>query len=116
MHKCIQNSSSNRGLDAVLEGGFDGGLNVGLEWVPLMFTLKYEHISAVEGARNVSSEGKPTFDIEIKGTLEVTIELHLKMHMVVHWLGQKSTRNNSIKYEREETLYVVLEGAPKISF
>ena len=38
------------------------------------------------------------------------------MHMVVHWLGQNSTRNNSIKDEREETLYVALEGAPKISF
>ena len=87
-----------------------------LTFFSMMFTLKYENISAVEGARNVSSEGKPTFDIEIKGALEVTIELHLKMHMVVHWLGQKSTRNNSIKYEREETLYVVLEGAPKISF
>ena len=38
------------------------------------------------------------------------------MHMVVHWLGQKSTRNNAIKDEHEETLYVALEGAPKISF
>ena len=87
-----------------------------LAFYSMMFTLKYEHFSAVDGASNVSSEGKPTFEIEIEGALEVTTELHLKIHMVVHWLVQKSTLNNSIKDEREETLYVALEGAPKVLF
>ena len=36
--------------------------------------------------------------------------------MVVHLLVQKSSQNNSIKDELEEALFVVLEGAPKISF
>ena len=58
---------------------------------------------------------KPTFEVEIKGGLEITIELRLKIHMVVHLLVQKSSQNNSIKGESEETLYVALEGAPKIS-
>ena len=43
-----------------------------------------------------------TFEIEIKGALEVTTELHLKMHMVVYFLLQKSARNNSIKDKLEE--------------
>ena len=34
MHKCVQNSRSNGGLDAALEGELDGGLNVGFEWTP----------------------------------------------------------------------------------
>ena len=41
--------------------------------------------------------------------------LHLKMHMVVRLLVQKSANNNLIKGELEETLYVALEGATKIS-
>ena len=57
-------------------------------------------------APNVSSEGTHK--------IEVTIELRLKMFMVVHCLVQKSTQNDSIKVELEETLYVALEGAPKI--
>ena len=81
----------------------------------MTFALKYEHISAVEGAPDGSSEGTPTFEVEIKGAFEVTIELHLKIHMVVYLLVQKSPRNNSIKGELEEALYVVLEVAPKIS-
>ena len=55
-----------------------------------------------------------TFEIEIKGALEVTIELHLKMHMVVRLFVQMSSQNNSVKDELEETLYVALEGATKI--
>ena len=58
---------------------------------------------------------QPTFEVEIKGALEITTELRLKIHMVVHLLVQKSSQNNSIKGEFEETLYVALEGAPKIS-
>ena len=58
---------------------------------------------------------QPTFEVEIKGALEITIELRLKTHMVVHLLVQKSSQNNSIKGEFEDTLYVALEGAPKIS-
>ena len=52
----------------------------------MTFTLKYGHASAVEGAPDGSSEGIPTFAVKIKGVLEITIELHLKMHMVVRLL------------------------------
>ena len=81
----------------------------------MMFGLKYEHISAVEGAPDGSSEGTPIYEIEIKGALEVTVDLHLKMQMVVHLLVQKSAQNGSIKDELEEALYVALENTPKIS-
>ena len=81
----------------------------------IRFTLKYEHVGAVEDAPEVSSQGTPTFEVEIKGPIEVTTELHLKMYMVVHLLVQKSSQNNSIKGELEETLRVALEGVPKIS-
>ena len=37
------------------------------------------------------------FEVKIKGALEVTIELYLKMDMVVHVLGHKSAQNDSIK-------------------
>ena len=37
------------------------------------------------------------------------------MHIVVHLLVQKNAQNDSIKWELEEALYVVLEGASKIS-
>ena len=52
----------------------------------MKFVLKCEHFSAVKGATDVSSESTPTFEVEIKGVPEVTTELHLKMHMLVHWL------------------------------
>ena len=55
----------------------------------MKFALNYEHVSAVEGAANGSSQGTPTFEVEMKGALEVKIELRLKMHMVVHLLVQK---------------------------
>ena len=35
--------------------------------------------------------------------------------MVVHLLAQKNSRNNLIKGELEEALYLVFEGALKIS-
>ena len=73
----------------------------------MTFTLKYEHLCAVEGAPDGSLKGTPTF--------AVTIELHLKIQMVVSLLVQKSSQNNSIKCILEEALYVALEGAPKIS-
>ena len=63
----------------------------------MTFTFKYEHVSAVEGAPDDSSEGTPTFKSETKGTLEVTIELDLKIHMVVRLLARKSSQNYSIK-------------------
>ena len=63
----------------------------------MKFALQYEHVSAVEGAPDGSSQGTPAFEVDIKGALEVTIEFHLKMHMVVHLLVQKSSQNNSIK-------------------
>ena len=78
-------------------------------------TLKYEHVSAVEGALDSSFDCTPTFEVKIKGALEVKIELHLKIYIVVHLLMQKSAQNDLIKGELEETLYVVLEDAPKIS-
>ena len=43
----------------------------------MMFTLNYEHVSAVESVPDGS-----IFEVEIQGTLEVAIELNLKMHMV----------------------------------
>ena len=49
----------------------------------MMFALKYEHVSAFEGVSDSSSEVRPTFEVDIKGVLEVTAVLHLKMHMVV---------------------------------
>ena len=49
--------------------------------------FKYEHVSAVESAPDSLSKDTPTFEVEIKGALEVAIELHLRMHMVVHLLA-----------------------------
>ena len=71
----------------------------------MTFTFKYEHVSAVEGAPDDSSEGTSTFKIETKGTLEVTTELHVKIHMVVRLLARKSSQNYSIKRVLEEALY-----------
>ena len=48
----------------------------------MTFTLKYEHVSVVEAAPDGSSGNTPTFEVEIKGVLKVTIESHLKMHMI----------------------------------
>ena len=66
-----------------------------------IFAFNYEHVSAVEGAPDGSSRGTPTFEVEIKGALEVTTKLHVKMHMMVYWLVQKSTQNDSIKGKLE---------------
>ena len=68
-----------------------------LTFYMMTYAIKYEHVSAVDGS------------------LEVAIELHFKMHMVVRLLVQKSSKNNSIKAELEEAPYVVPEDAPKIS-
>ena len=81
----------------------------------MTFALKYEHVSAIEGASDGLSEDTLTFEVEIKSALEVTMEFHLKMYMVLRLLAQKSSQNNPIKGELEKTLYVALEGAPKIS-
>ena len=75
--------------------------------------LKSEHVSTVEGAPDGSSESTPTFKVEIKGTIGVTIELHLKRHMVVHLLVQKSSQNNS-RWTWGVTLCCTW-GVPKIS-
>ena len=69
--------------------------------------LTYEHVSAVEGVLDGSSEGTPTFKVEIKGAFEHKIAVHL--------LVRKSSQNNSMKGELEEAPYVALEDAPKIS-
>ena len=42
-----------------------------------------ERVSAVEGATDVSFQGTSTFEVEVKDAIEVTTELHLKMHMAV---------------------------------
>ena len=86
-----------------------------LKFQLMTFAFKYEHVIAVEGAPDGSSEGAPTFQVEIKDALEVTIELHLKKHMVVRLLMQKCFQNISIKVELEEALYFAPEGAPKVS-
>ena len=52
----------------------------------MKFALKYEHVSAIEGAPDGLSQGLPTFEVEIKGALEIAIGLHLKMQMMAHWL------------------------------
>ena len=39
----------------------------------MKFALKYEHVSAFEGVPDGSPESTPTFEVEIKGVLEVTI-------------------------------------------
>ena len=70
----------------------------------MTFALKYEHVSAFQGVPDGSSEGTPTFEVEIKGVLEVTFEMRLKIHMVVHLLVQKNSQNNSIKGEFQEAL------------
>ena len=117
MQKCVQNDSSNGGPDAALEGAIDSGPNVGLEEAPqssiykqfkwqesdiedvsevlLDGALKYEHVSAVN-----SLEGTLTFEVEIKGALEVTIALHLKMHMLAGALvSTKNAKSDRIKGE-----------------
>ena len=76
------------------------------------WSAKYEHVIAVAGAPDSPPAGTPTFEVEIKSALEVTLELHLKVHMVVGFLEQKSIQNDSIKLD--EALYVALEGAPNI--
>ena len=63
----------------------------------IKFALKYEHVSAVECTPDGPSGGTPTFEFEIKGALEVTIDLHFKMHMIVHFLGSYSGKNDLIK-------------------
>ena len=57
----------------------------------------------MEDTTESSSEGTPkdlytdAQEVEIKGALEVTIELHLKMCMVVQLPGHRSAQNDSIK-------------------
>ena len=54
-------------------------------------------LSKIEG----SSDGIPTFEVEIKGPLGVTIELDLKMHIVMHFLVHKIHQSDLIKDELE---------------
>ena len=61
----------------------------------------------MEDTTEGSSEGTPkdlytdaqegALEVEIKSALEVTIELHLKMCMVVQLPGHRSAQNDSIK-------------------
>ena len=86
IYKFAQNCAFNGGPDAALEGALDSGLNVAREGTPYSSTLKaiedvkegekkgaldvslddalkYEHVSAAEGALDDSSEGTPTFEV-----------------------------------------------------
>ena len=44
------------------------------------------------------------------------IDLPFKLHMLMHLLVYKSAKNSSMKGELKDSLYVALEGTPKISF
>ena len=70
----------------------------------MTFALKYEHVSAIEGALNGSSEDTLILSAEIKGALENVIELHLKMHIVVHLLVQKSSQKSSMVNSRRHSM------------
>ena len=52
---------------------------------------------------------KGACEVELKGALLVSFDLHLFMYLSVH-------KNNSIKCEIKGAMYVALEGASKISF
>ena len=58
---------------------------------------------------------KVAFEVELNSALGVTIELHLKISMLMHLLKHKSARNNSTKTELQGTLYIEFEGTPKIT-
>ena len=42
-----------------------------LMFYSMKFALNWEHVRAVEGVPDGSSEGTPTFEVEMKGTFEV---------------------------------------------
>ena len=48
-----------------------------------------EHVSAVEGAPDGISEDALTFEVKITSVIQIAIELHFKMHMVVHCQHKK---------------------------
>ena len=80
-----------------------------------MFSFKYDYVSAFEGASDDSSQGIPTFEVELKGVFEVAIELLWNMPMGMHLLLQQSSIKESIKGELEDAPYVAHEGASKTS-
>ena len=49
----------------------------------------------LDGALEGAQEGG--FEVEIKGTLEVATEFHLKMHRIVYLLWGRSALNDSKK-------------------
>ena len=51
-------------------------------------------------------------EIVLKGVLQVALELHLFMQLLMH----KSEQYDSVKGGIEVALYAALEGASKISF
>ena len=80
-----------------------------------MFSFKYDYVSAFEGASDDSSQGIPTFEVELKGVFEVAIELLWNMPMGMHFLLKQSSIKESIKGELEDEPYVAHEGASKTS-
>ena len=80
--------------------------------VALDGALEGVFVTAIEDATESSSESTPkgvlqdlykdtqegAFEVETKGALEVTVELYLKMHIVVQLLGRKNTQDDSIKW------------------
>ena len=124
MLKCVQDFSSNRasdpahnvvlddGHDDVLEGELQSSIEIAIEdaqkgdrkdpfYVLLDSGLEDALVSATEGAPEVLFESAPTSEARIKGALQVTTEMYLKLHIVVHSLVRKS-RKRLIKSELEK--------------
>ena len=58
----------------------------------------------------------PEGSFEVHARLHFKIELPFKLHMMTHLLVYKSAKSNSVKGEFKCSIYVALEGAPKIFF
>ena len=124
MLKCVQDFSSNRasdpahnvvlddGHDDVLEGELQSSIEIAIEdaqkgdrkdqfYVLLDSGLEDALVSATEGAPEVLFECTPTSEARIKGALQVTTEMYLQLHIVVHSLVRQSTKR-LIKSELEK--------------
>ena len=108
-----QNVVLDDGHNDVLEGELQSSIEVATEnaqkgdrkdpfYVLLDSGLEDALVSAIEGAPEVLFESTPTPQAEIKCSLQVTTEMYLKFHIVVHLLVRKSEQNNLIKSELQE--------------
>ena len=82
----------------------------------MKFSLKYENDSEGKVAPVGLSQGKPTFEDETEGALEVTTELYLKMHMVAHLLMREYSQNNLIKMNLRRNAMLHLKVYLKFHF